>query len=69
MDMGGISQAFKHCLQSELFVQLSHAWPEAPVGHLQGSVASTKGWITHTMIISGHLVGMPLHTVIANDGA
>lgn len=69
MGMGGISQAFKRCLQSELFVQLSHAWPQAPVGHLQGSADSTNGWISHPMVIPGHLVGMPLDTVIANDGA
>lgn len=69
MGMGGISQAFKHCLQPESFVRLSHARAQAPAGHVQGSADSLQGWITHPMVIPGHLVGMPLDTATANDGA
>lgn len=63
--MGGISQAFKHWW----FVELSHARPNAPSGHMQDSADSRQGWITHCVVIPDHLVGIPLETVIANYGS
>lgn len=39
------------------------------MGNVLGSTDSCQGWIIHRVVILGHVVGMLLEIVIANDGS